>query len=144
MKNTILIFFIGFFVAFGGGYLYYKNQTPKEATNETPQPSMETETDSTKPSNDHEPTTVAAEAIIFQDLGCIQCHRVESIGLEGAMTGPDLSTAYNTVESKFGIPIKEFLKKPTSAVMSGVMAGKQLSDEQIEGIIAALKYASEN
>ncbi|MFT9846788.1 hypothetical protein [Aneurinibacillus sp. REN35] len=55
----------------------------------------------------------------------------------------DLSKAYTTVLDKHGVSIDEFLKKPTSAVMSGVIGKSPLKEDERKAIIAALKTASE-
>jgi hypothetical protein len=47
------------------------------------------------------------------------------------------------VEGKHGKPIEEFLKAPTSAVMSGVIGKNPLSDEERKQVLELLKQASE-
>lgn len=64
--------------------------------------------------------------------------------MQGGATGPDLSQSYNNVEGKHGKPLDEFLKAPTSAVMSSVIQGNPLSDEQRMQIVEALKKAAES
>jgi hypothetical protein len=51
--------------------------------------------------------------------------------------------AYANVEGKHGKPIEEFLKAPTSAVMSGVIGKNPLSDEERKQVLDLLKQASE-
>ncbi|MGP3561442.1 c-type cytochrome [Geobacillus sp. BK01] len=80
---------------------------------------------------------------ILQKKGCLSCHSVSKLNLQGGTTGPDLSNAYQVVEGKHGKPIEEFLKAPTSAVMSGVIKSNPLTDEERADIIALLKEASE-
>ncbi|MGO4888461.1 c-type cytochrome [Anaerobacillus sp. MEB173] len=148
MKNTVLIFFLTFFVAFGGGYLFYQSKAPADVTADSPPPVTEAEETE---NNDAEPTEVATEgesipeeARAIRDFGCLQCHRVSTVGMGEAMTGPDLSDAFNVVEGKHGKSIEEYLKEPTTAVMSSVMDTVTLSDEQIQAIVDALQYVSEN
>ena len=57
--------------------------------------------------------------------GCIACHAVSALEVQGGVTGPDLSNSYVNVPDKHGVPIDEFLKEPTTAVMSGVI-GKSI------------------
>ncbi len=83
------------------------------------------------------------EGRVFIQSGCISCHSVSALNLQGGATGPDLSQAYKNVEGKHGVPIEEFLKNPTSAVMSGVIGGNPLTDDERAAIIEALKAASE-
>ncbi len=80
---------------------------------------------------------------IIAKRGCIQCHSVSALNIKGGQVGPDLSQAYTTVESKHGKPIEEFLKQPTSAVMSGVLGKDPLTDEQRQQVLDLLKKASE-
>jgi cytochrome c551/c552 len=99
---------------------------------------------STSTSNQDSATTVSAnQDNIIAKRGCIQCHSVGSLNIEGGQVGPDLSQAYTTVESKHGKPIEEFLKKPTSAVMSGVLGKDPLTDDQLQQVLDLLKKASE-
>ena len=70
------------------------------------------------------------------------CHAVSGLNLEGGATGPDLTQAFNNVEGKHGKPLAEFLKEPTSAVMSSVIGGNPLTDEEISQVVEALKKAA--
>ena len=144
MKNAIIIFFVFALVGFGGGYLFSQSgsqdqaATPEtSATEQTQAPAGEEKVDAPAP------TAVSAEAEIFQQKGCIACHSIENLGLQGGATGPDLSHAYENVEGKHGKPINEFLKEPTSAVMSSVIGGNPLTDDEINKIVESLKIASE-
>ena len=105
-----------------------------EATDET------TTTDEQK----KEPEKVAVdEANILNSKGCLGCHAVDKLGLEGGATGPDLSKAFTEVEGKHGKSLDEFLKEPTSAVMSSVIGGSPLTDEERTQVLDMLKQASE-
>lgn len=72
---------------------------------------------------------------------CVSCHSVSSLGIDGAVTGPDLSSAFSEVEGKHGKPLDEFMVEPTSAVMSTVIEGDPLSDEELEAVLNALEAA---
>ncbi len=103
-------------------------------------------------SSDHSTSTSAQDSAtnvsanqdnIIATRGCTQCHSVASLNIKGGQVGPDLSQAYTTVESKHGKPIEEFLKQPTSAVMSGVLGKDPLTDDQRQQVLDLLKKASE-
>lgn len=88
-------------------------------------------------------TTSSKAGEIFESKGCVSCHSISKLNVKGGSTGPDLSTAYKTVEGKHGKPVDEFLKKPSSAVMSGVIKDNPLTDKERADIVKALKEASE-
>lgn len=149
MKNAIIIFLVFGLIGFGGGYLFNQSKAPGEVAAPEPSETTETPESSEKPAApadvpEPEPVASIPEAEIFTEKGCLTCHSVGNLGLEGGATGPDLSNAYENVEGKHGVAIEEFLKAPTSAVMSGVISGNPLSDEEISQIVTALKIASEN
>lgn len=86
-------------------------------------------------------STADAENNALVRNGCTACHAVSALDIDGANTGPDLSNAFSTVESKHGKPIEEYLQEPTSAVMSTVIEGNPLSDEDLEAVLNALEEA---
>lgn len=141
MKN-LAIFGLTFALAFGGGYLYFTSQgTAKQEAAQpatTSKPAGQSESAATQPT-----ATTSAEGEILVQRGCNACHAVSSLGVQGGATGPDLSKAFVNVKDKHGVEIDQFLKKPTSAVMSSVLGGKPLTDEELKAIVAALKTASE-
>lgn len=143
MKNAIIIFFVFALVGFGGGYLFSQSGSQEQAKapdNAATEPAAQEEkVEAPAP----EATAVSAEGEIFQQKGCIACHSIENLGVKGGVTGPDLSKAYVNVEGKHGKPINEFLKQPTSAVMSTVIGGNPLTDDEINKIVESLKIASE-
>lgn len=140
MGKYIAIFLICFGVAFGGGYLIFNSKetaAPAEKAEKTDQVVKKDAIE--KQQGD----STAKEGRIFIQRGCVTCHSVSALNIQGGSTGPDLSQAYVNVEGKHGVPIEEFLKKPTSAVMSGVLGNKPLTDDERAAVIAALKAASE-
>ncbi|GAX91391.1 cytochrome C [Effusibacillus lacus] len=149
MYKNLGIFALAFAVAFGGGYLVFKQDTPKEAAQQvkTDNAKQTQQTDSKEQGGgtktQPQQTTSADEGKILSQLGCTGCHAVSSLNIKGGVTGPDLSQAYVNVKGKHGVSLEEFLKKPTSAVMSGVIGGKPLKDEERNAVIQALKAASE-
>jgi cytochrome c2 len=149
MGKNIITFLLCFIVAFGAGYFIINAIQGKES-NETAQP------DETSQKEEKSDKAVKEGAIaqqqgdasdnegrIFLQRGCVSCHSVSSLNIQGGATGPDLSQAYVNVEAKHGVPLEEFLKKPTSAVMSSVLGGNPLTDDERAAVIAALKAASE-
>ena len=141
MKSNGIIFFAAFLLAFVGGWLFF-GQDDKPSTQTSPTTESETEkvTDEEK---GKEQATASAEEEILSRNSCLGCHAVSSLGIEGGVTGPDLSGAYEGVEGKHGTDIESFLTEPTSAVMSSVIGGSPLSDEERTAIIDVLKIASE-
>lgn len=109
---------------------------------ETTEDVVQEETESDDESTEEASTSDAEDHALVRN-GCTGCHAVGSIGLDGATTGPDLSNAYSTVESKHGKPIDEYLQEPTSAVMSSVIGGNPLSEEELEAVLTALQEADE-
>ncbi|WP_017756246.1 hypothetical protein [Calidifontibacillus oryziterrae] len=144
MKNSVMIFLVCAVIGFGGGALFNQAKGSNEASTPDVETTKQTETvaegntEVVQPAN-----TVSGEGQIISDKGCLACHAVENLGLQGGATGPDLSDAYTNVEGKHGKPIEEFLKEPTSAVMSTVIGGNPLTDEERTKIVEALKIASE-
>ncbi|WP_026568145.1 c-type cytochrome [Bacillus sp. UNC41MFS5] len=150
MNKAIISFVICTLLGFGLGYLVFGvimgdsekqpqvAQTETKETTETTAAKEETTTDS------KEATTVSAnEDNILNKKGCLGCHSVEALNITGGAVGPDLSQAFVNVEGKHGKPIEEFLKAPTSAVMSGVIGKNPLSDEERKQVLDLLKQASE-
>ncbi|MBU8908336.1 cytochrome C [Desertibacillus haloalkaliphilus] len=144
MKNGIMIFLIGFIVAFVGGYFIYQGDSTASVDVEQTDPDVTDEkTIEEDVATDTEPTTVSAEARVISDQGCLACHAVSSLDLDGASTGPDLSDAYNITPGKHGKELDEFLQEPTSAVMTTVIDGNPLSDEDRVAIVEALRKAAD-
>lgn len=153
MKNGVVIFIVSLVIGVGLGFLFNQGGATNDVAgsdassqltdaSESPAPAEDSSEEATA---DAEPTaTVPAEAEIIQSKGCLSCHAVSGLNLNGGATGPDLSDAYNEVEGKHGKPLNEFLKEPTSAVMSSVIGGNPLTDEEIKKIVEALKLASES
>lgn len=141
MKSNILIFVVAFLVAFGAGFLFFHNNDKTPANQATESGSSDS-ADPT-PQTDSEEASVPEGAEPLIANSCINCHAVKDAGLTGGNTGPDLSDAYANVKDKHGLELDEFLQQPTSAVMSGVIAGDPLSDDDRQQIVEFLKKASE-
>jgi len=143
MGKNVAIFLICFAVAFGAGYLFFQTSGNEGASEETPQ-QKESDQEAKEDEIDlREGDATANEGRILVQRGCISCHSVSALNLQGGATGPDLSQAFVNVEGKHGVPIEQYLREPTSAVMSGVLGGKPLTDEELAAVLEALKSASE-
>lgn len=142
MRSNILIFVVTFLVAFGIGYLIFHDSGKTPMTDQTASDKADSNQTADEP-NDAEVESVPAGAEPLSTNGCISCHAVQNAGIEGGTTGPDLSDAYENVPNKHNEDLDAFLKAPTSAVMSGVIAENPLSDEDREQIVKFLKETSE-
>jgi cytochrome c551/c552 len=146
MNKAIISFVVSIVIGFGLGYLVFgvimgdSDQQPQVAQTEPTNEASETE--GQKEEVKEETTSVDANNIL-NSKGCLGCHAVDSLGLDGGATGPDLSKAFTDVEGKHGKSIDEFLKEPTSAVMSSVISGSPLTDEEHTQVLDMLKQASE-
>lgn len=152
MKKAGIYFLISALIGLGIGYLMFDvimgNDNQTEATASSDESSEDanstTETATDDQAKEKSPAkTVSADTEIFTEKGCIGCHSVSALNLSGGATGPDLSQAINNVEGKHGKPLNEFLKEPTSAVMSGVIGGNPLTDEEINKLTELLQKAAE-
>jgi mono/diheme cytochrome c family protein len=149
LSNTVAKFIIFAIIGFGIGFAGFEmtgnndvasTETPTETAVNTEESTI-TADDST--SEETATETVSANGEILNTKGCLACHSVSSLDLEGGATGPDLSQAFTNVEGKHGKPLDEFLQEPTSAVMSSVIGGNPLTDEEIQQVVDALQEASE-
>lgn len=152
MKKALISFAISLVIGFGLGYLVFgvimgNSNTQSQAAAKSDD-TTKTETTAKENSSDTKATATkevssANEDNILSQRGCLGCHSVESLNLKGGQVGPDLSHAFVEVEGKHGMPIEEFLKKPDSAVMSGVIGKNPLTDDQRKQVLDLLKKASE-
>jgi mono/diheme cytochrome c family protein len=147
VQKAIIHFVISALLGLGIGYLAFQVIGGEDDPNLASPETTETET-TNEDSNDQEDTSSDTESVVAEDnllsaKGCLGCHSVEGLNLTGGATGPDLTQAYINVEGKHGKPIDQFLKEPTSAVMSGVIGGNPLSDDEIAQMVDLLKQASE-
>lgn len=148
MQKTIISFVISALLGFGIGYLVFdvimgdSGNEPQVAQTETKDTNQAKE--ESKDSKDTAATTASvSEDNILNNRGCLGCHSVEALNLKGGAVGPDLSQAFVNVEGKHGKSIDEFLKAPTSAVMSGVIGKNPLTDDERKQVLDLLKQASE-
>lgn len=146
MQKTLISFVISALIGLGLGYIAFdvvggSKDVPAEVAQ---QGTDQSQSESKNEDNEKEPAeTVSADSNILSSKGCLGCHSVSALNLEGGATGPDLSNAFENVEGKHGKPIDQFLKEPTSAVMSGVIGGSPLSEEEISEVVKVLQEASQ-
>lgn len=152
MKKAGIYFLISALIGLGIGYLVFDvimgndNQTEANVSTDNSTDDAISTTETAKEeqaADDTAAKTVSADTEIFTEKGCIGCHSISALDLSGGATGPDLSEAFNNVEGKHGKPLNEFLKEPTSAVMSGVIGGNPLTDEEINKLTQLLQKAAE-
>lgn len=78
----------------------------------------------------------------FVKTGCFVCHSIEALGVKSpAQIGPDLSTAVEDVQSRFGRTIDDFLREPTGTM--AVVLSRQiiLTPEQKATAVQKLREA---
>ncbi|WP_312476201.1 cytochrome C [Neobacillus sp.] len=144
MQKAIISFVICALLGFGLGYLVFgvimgdSEKQPQVTQTET-----KDSTTTKSPDSKETATSSVSEDNILNKRGCLGCHSVEALNLKGGQVGPDLSQAFVNVEGKHGKPIEEFLKQPTSAVMSGVIGKNPLTDDERKQVLDLLKQASE-
>jgi cytochrome c551/c552 len=147
VQKSIIHFVISALLGLGIGYIAFQVVGGGDESNVASPETTNTDT-TTEERNDQEDTNTDSEAVVEEEnllstKGCLGCHSVEGLNLTGGATGPDLTQAYTNVEGKHGKPIDQFLKEPTSAVMSGVIGGNPLSDDEVAQMVDLLKQASE-
>ena len=112
MNKAIISFVASIIIGFGLGYLVFG--VVMGDSDKQPQVAQTAPTNETTTTNDRkkEPETASIdEANILNSKGCLGCHAVDKLGLEGGETGPDLSKAFTDVEGKHGKTIEEFFKE---------------------------------
>lgn len=78
----------------------------------------------------------------FVKTGCFVCHSIQALGVKSpAQIGPDLSTAVDDVQARFGRTLDDFLANPTGTM--GVVLTRQiiLTPEEKTIAIAKLREA---
>lgn len=140
-RNNFVLFLLSFVIALGGGYLYFKPTNTGNVA-QPPAPAQPAQPQTQEPSKPEQTPETAEEGRIFVQRGCISCHSISALKIQGGATGPDLSKAFENVEGKHGVPLEQFLRKPTSAVMSSVLGSNPLTEEELKAVLAGLEAAS--
>jgi cytochrome c2 len=95
------------------------------------------------------PAEVAAEERMkngpgawFVKTGCFDCHSISSLGVTSpAQIGPDLSTAVEDVQSRFGRTIDDFIREPTGTMSVVLTRQIILTPEQKAVAVQKLREA---
>ncbi len=78
----------------------------------------------------------------FVDTGCFVCHSVSSLGVRSpAQIGPDLSTAVEDTQSRFGVTVDQFLDNPTGTMSVVLSRQIVLTPEQKATAVEKLREA---
>lgn len=83
-------------------------------------------------------------AVLFVGKGCPQCHSISAVGIKSAAeVGPDLTSSYADVQSRFGVKLEEFLSNPTGTMQVVLGSMIQLSPAERDSVIRLLKQLHE-
>jgi hypothetical protein len=78
----------------------------------------------------------------FVKTGCFVCHSISSLGVRSpAQIGPDLSTAVEDVQSRFGRTLDDFLREPTGTMSVVLSRQIVLTPEEKATALAKLREA---
>jgi mono/diheme cytochrome c family protein len=78
----------------------------------------------------------------FVSTGCFVCHSISSLGVVSpAQIGPDLSTAVEDTQTRFGKTIDDFLREPTGTMSVVLSRQIVLTDEQKAVAVEKLREA---
>lgn len=78
----------------------------------------------------------------FVNTGCFVCHSIEVYGVRSpAQIGPDLSTAVEDVQSRFGMTLDDFIREPTGTMAVVLSRQIVLTPEQKQVAIQKLREA---
>ena len=78
----------------------------------------------------------------FVKTGCFVCHSVSSLGVKSpAQIGPDLSTAVEDTQTRFGRTVDDFLRAPTGTMAVVLSRQIVLSEEQKKEAVEKLREA---
>jgi cytochrome c551/c552 len=78
----------------------------------------------------------------FVKTGCFVCHSISSLGVKSpAQIGPDLSTAVDDVQSRFGRTLDDFIREPSGTMQVVLSRQIVLSPEEKAVAVAKLREA---
>jgi hypothetical protein len=81
---------------------------------------------------------------IFVRKGCPQCHSVSAFGIKSpAEVGPDLTEAYDDVQTRFGLKLDKFLAAPTGTMQMVLSSMINLTPAERDSIVHILKELHE-
>ena len=114
-----------------------KSDTPNSGTPATPAPGAPAGGAWTVTGND-------PRAALFVQKGCPQCHSISALGIKStAEVGPDLTTAYADVRTRFGVSLEEFVANPTGTMQMVLSSMIQLSPAERDSVVHVLKQLHE-
>ena len=95
------------------------------------------------PSRASAATTVTytdARGEIFVRKGCPQCHTISAFGIKSqSEVGPDLTGAYEDVQTRFGLKLDQFLAAPTGTMQVVLSSMITLTPAERDSIVHILK-----
>jgi hypothetical protein len=78
----------------------------------------------------------------FVKTGCFVCHSISALGVKSpAQIGPDLSTAVEDTQSRFGRTVDDFLRAPTGTMAVVLSRQIVLTDAQKQEAVTKLREA---
>jgi cytochrome c2 len=78
----------------------------------------------------------------FVQTGCFVCHSISSLGVKSpAQIGPDLSTAVEDTQTRFGRTVDDFLREPTGTMSVVLSRQIVLTPEQKQVAVQKLREA---
>jgi hypothetical protein len=83
-------------------------------------------------------------AALFVEKGCPQCHSITALGIKSpAEVGPDLTLAYDDVQTRFGLKLDQFLAAPTGTMQMVLSSMIKLTPAERDSIFHILKELHE-
>jgi hypothetical protein len=114
-----------------------KAPTPAEFVAGTPRSDPMTE-----PEREEERRMKEGPGAWFVKTGCFVCHSIEALGVKSpAQIGPDLSTAVEDTQTRFGRTVDDFLREPTGTMSVVLSRQIVLSPEEKEVAVQKLREA---
>lgn len=89
-------------------------------------------------------STTDSRGEIFVRKGCPQCHSVTAFGIKSPNdVGPDLTNAYDDVQTRFGLKLDQFLAAPTGTMQLVLSSMIKLTPAERDSIVHILKQLHE-
>lgn len=89
-------------------------------------------------------TYTDARGQIFAEKGCPQCHTISALGIKSpGEIGPDLTGAYEDVQTRFNLKLDQFLAAPTGTMQVVLSQMIKLTPAERDSIIHILTQLHE-
>ncbi|HET9386455.1 MAG TPA: hypothetical protein VFO67_15055 [Gemmatimonadales bacterium] len=89
-------------------------------------------------------TYTDARGELFVRKGCPQCHSISAFGIKSPTeVGPDLTAAYEDVQTRFGLKLDQFLATPTGTMQVVLSSMITLTPAERDSIVHILKELHE-